>query len=243
MFKQFPLSISPSVEHAFDSFYVAPSQQQLVEVLQSFCASTHTSQVTKPEVFDTFFYLWGASGSGVSHLLQACQSLCFQQQQNVQYLPINDLINYGPDEIFSGLESMHMVIIDDVDMLCGRNNWETALFHLYNRLKDSGKKLLVGAHTPAREIPVILEDLKSRLQWGITYRLYSLNDEEKKQAFLFRAKLLGLECSEEVVQFVFNHRGREFTQLIELLNAIDKASLAEQRQITIPFVKKVIHQF
>jgi DnaA family protein len=237
MCKQLPLSITLRVDATFDNFYVADayapdSNAVAVDALQHFCGVAN----------EHFFYMWGNGGSGVSHLLQAVQHCA--ADLNIQYLPLAELLApaavYTPEDVFSGLEILDLVVIDDVQKIVGLDNWQLGLFHLYNRLRDAGKQLLIGANCSPRELDLNLADLHSRLQWGISYQLHVLNDKEKKQAVIDRAAAMGMRLSDEVMQFILNHCSRDLRQLMDLLKTIDKASLAEKRHLTIPFVKRVL---
>ncbi|ODS24984.1 DnaA regulatory inactivator Hda [Candidatus Endobugula sertula] len=228
MYKQLPLSITLQVDATFDNYFTSDGNVLPVEALQYFCQHPQ----------EPFFYLSGPSGSGVTHLLQAVQHQL--SQFNVQYWPLKELMTHPAEDMFLELDSLDMVILDDLELMAGKTEWELVLFHLYNRLRDSGKQLLIGAHFTPKELEVNLSDLKSRLQWGISYRLQSLNDNDKKRALIFRADALGLRLNDDVTQFILNHCCRDIRQLMFLLDIMDKASLAEKRQLTIPFVKRVL---
>jgi DnaA family protein len=82
--------------------------------------------------------------------------------------------------------------------------------------------------------------LKSRLQWGVTFHVHTLDDDEKQHALQFRAKARGLDLSDEVATFIIQRLPRDMNELFWQLNRLDHASLAEQRKLTIPFVKKIL---
>ena len=228
MCKQLPLSIHLRVDATFSSFYQSSSNVLAVSALKEFCHSSDES----------VFFLAGASGSGVTHLLHAAQHQC--SETRIQFLPLKECIHYPAADVLTNLELLDFVVIDDVHLVSGREEWEHALFHLYNRLKDNNKKLLMGSHAPPRELTIQLPDLYSRLQWGLVYQLQRLNDEDKKHAIIVHAQALGLSISHEVMQFIFNHCGRDLHDLMAVLYQLDHASLAEKRHITVPFVKKVL---
>jgi DnaA family protein len=62
---------------------------------------------------------------------------------------------------------------------------------------------------------------------------------EKKQAVLDRVEAMGVRLNNELMQFILNLCSRDLRQLMDVLNTIDKASMAEKRHLTIPFVKRV----
>ena len=230
--EQLFLGLSLSDDTTFANFFMQPQSanalvvNSLIEFLQ------------KDD--EQFIYLWGASGSGVTHLLQA---VCHQAQEKTlsfQYLPLRELVGYSPEELCRGLDDLDLVCLDGVESVVGRSDWESELFHLFNRIKSAQHKLIMAANAPARELPIQLADLSSRLQWGLTLHLQIMTDHEKKSALQMRAKVRGLELNEEVAQFLIQRLSRDTNELFWQLQRLDNASLQEQRKLTIPFVKKVL---
>lgn len=189
---------------------------------------------------DRLLYLWGPQGSGKSHLLQGCCQ-AVNSTQSAIYLPLKLLQEWGPQTI-EGLEDQTLVCIDDIDVITSDSKWEEALFHLYNRIKDTEKGLLIisGKQPPAM-MPIRLEDLRSRLGWGVVIQLNELNDEEKIHTLKLHASKRGFDLPDGVSQFLLNRCSRNMHDLHQLLNLLDDASLSAHRKITIPFVKSILN--
>jgi DnaA family protein len=187
---------------------------------------------------EQFLYLWGGAGSGKTHLLQA---LCQQQAEagrGVAYLPLAE-----PGmavEMLEGMEAMDLLAVDDLDAVAGQPAWETGLFHLYNRLRDAGARLVVTASVSPAALSVELPDLASRLSWGLTLHLADNDDAAKLAILQLRAGNRGLELSEEVGNYLLKRCERDMESLIQLLERLDAASLQEKRRLTIPFVKSLL---
>ena len=189
---------------------------------------------------DRLLYLWGALGSGKSHLLQACCQ-AVNSTQSAIYLPLALLKEWGPQTI-EGLEEQTLICVDDIDVIAKDHAWEEALFHLYNKIKDMEKSILIisGNQSPAT-IPIQLADLRSRLSWGLVIQLMELNDEDKINTLKLHALKRGFDLPGSVGQFLLNRCSRNMHDLHQLLNHLDDASLAAQRKITIPFVKSILN--
>ena len=188
---------------------------------------------------ESLIYLWGGEGVGRSHLLQAA-CLGFEQRREMAvYLPLAELVEYGP-QILESLEQFELVCLDDLQAAAGLPEWEEALFHLFNRLRDSGRCLLLAADASPRELPIKLADLQSRLTLALIFQLQSLSDEDKLRTLQLRASRRGLHLSDEVGRFILNRGERSMGALFELLERLDKASLQAQRKLTIPFLKEVL---
>ena len=230
--QQLSLSVNLNDDATFENFY-APAQTHNAMVVQGLREQVEGRG-------EAFIYLWGAPGCGLTHLLQAA---CHQAQEmgmSVQYLPLRDLVGYAPEELFIGLEELDLICLDCLPTIAGRADWELAIFNLYNRLRERGRRLLVAAEHNPRELAIALEDLRSRLQWGITYQVHNLSDDEKQQALQLRARARGLELNDEGAQYIIQRLPRDTNELFWQLQRLDQASLAEQRKLTIPFVKKVL---
>ncbi len=230
--QQLSLGVSLNDDATFENFF-APLGNPNVQVINSLRQQLEGDG-------EAFIYLWGAPGCGLTHLLQAACHHAQRLNLSFQYLPLRDLVGYAPAELFIGLEDLDFVCLDCLATIAGRADWELAIFNLYNQLREKGKKLLVAAEFGPRELALGLEDLRSRLQWGLTYQVQNLNDEDKQSALQMRARARGLELSEEVAQFIVQRLPRDTNQLFLQLSRLDHASLAEQRKLTIPFVKRVL---
>src|SRR5574344_2136179 len=188
---------------------------------------------------ENLIYLWGAADVGRSHLLQAA---CLRMEQfggRAVYLPLDAVAMYGP-QLLDNLEQCDLVCIDGVDLVAGHPTWEEALFHLFNRLRDAGRRLLLSASAPPREVPIKLPDLKSRLTLALVFQLHGLTDDEKLRALQLRASRRGLHLNDEVGRFILTRGSRSMSALFDLLDQLDHASLQAQRKLTIPFLKETL---
>ena len=184
-------------------------------------------------------YLWGPRGCGKSHLLQALCHATTAKGLAPVYLPMQELVALSP-AILQGLEQQALIAIDDIQIIAGKAEWEEALFHLYNRVREEGQWLVVSANVAPAGLALSLPDLTSRLGWGPVFQLMPLTDTDKRAALLLRARRRGLEMGNEVVEYLLRRCPRDMDSLFNLLNQLDQASLAAKRKLTIPFVRQLL---
>ncbi len=225
---QLTLGVGLKDEATFANYYAGKNQQLIEALIKS--AKGAGEQV---------IYFYGAGGEGCTHLLQACCHQANQQQLNSIYIPLTNLTDFSP-EIFEGLEMLHLVCIDDVQRLVGKPAWEEAFFHLYNRIRDAGGRLIVTANVAPKALKLALPDVISRLAWGMVFQLQALTDAEKLAMLVMRAERRGMLLSEEVGKYILTHCPRHMSTLVAALDVLDKVSLAAQRKLTIPFIKSVL---
>jgi DnaA family protein len=180
-------------------------------------------------------WVWSAEGGGKSHLLQACCAA----HDGAAYLPADELLPAGA-EALAGWRERALVCIDDVDRLIGCDDWELALFALFNRLWEAGGCLVVSASVAPGMLEFRLPDLQSRLAWGGVFRLDPLSDADRLAALCRRAAHRGLELSPDAARFLLRRLPRDMRALCAWLDTLDVASLAAGKRLTVPFVKSVI---
>lgn len=225
---QLPLALSLSPRMSFDDFVPGPNLEALNR-LQHIAAGVDSSAV----------YLFGPPGTGKSHLLQAACVHAAEVGGRAQYLPLAGHGELHPGMV-EGLEAMDLVCIDDIDAVAGMPDWEQALLHLYNRIRDRRQPLVMAGTASPGTSALGLADLRSRLGWGVVYQLRALDDEGKLLAVQRRAAAQGFELPREVAEFMLRHCARDLVSLLAVLRRLDTASLAAQRRLTIPFVKGML---
>ncbi len=224
---QLILGIAPRDDATFNNFYPGDNQQVL------HCLS----QLTRG-LGERFIYLWGAKGAGISHLLQACCLDAFDTNQQAIYLPLSDA--ELSTDVLQDLETVDLICLDDIDSVLGRPDWEEALLHLYNRVRDGGSRLIIAAKSPAMSTKCKLKDLQSRLAWGLALQVHSLNDEDKLKALQMRATQRGFTLPFDVGLFILRHCSRDMSALYKVLQQLDQASMVAKRRLTVPFARKIL---
>lgn len=228
---QLSLGVQLNDDCTFDNFYPSSeNNQQVLAALKNFAAGQNEKNIV----------VWGAPGSGLTHLLQAVCHQVWARKRSVQYLPLREMIGFSAEDICEGLEEAEFVCLDGVDQICGVREWEKALFHLYNNIRDAGHNLLISSHTSPPSLPIVLADLRSRVLGCVRYHVESLSDSGKQTALIKRAAARGLELPEDVARYILTRASRDTNDLFDLLNTLDEASLQHQRKLTIPFVKEVL---
>jgi DnaA family protein len=228
---QMTLPIGLGDKASFDNFWVGHNTE-LIKALRA------SIEVGTPKLI----YFYGPSGAGKSHLLFAAAQLARAEVirssylsmanpalQNAQDLPLTDMVDVA-----------HLVCIDDLGASAGHLSQERSLFALFEQIKHAGGLLLVAADQPPEQAGLSLPDLVSRLSSGLIYPLQALTDEQKFAAIKLRATQRGLKIGDEVVRYLLRHSSRDTRQLFEMLDTLDRASLAEKRKITIPFLQSII---
>ncbi len=226
--KQLPLPIRLDQRASFDNFIVGDNRQALT-------ALRHLSSPDgEPQV-----YLWGSEPVGKSHLLQG---LCLHAVKLGMPAMLLPLSSFGSHDhaVLENLERYSIVCLDDIDHVCGLTGWAEALFHLINRLRQQGTRLVLTAHAPPDGLETPLPDLASRLAWGPVFRLSPLRDDDLIRFVIRRGEGQGVTIPPEVVDYLIKFTRRDVMAMIEWVDRLDREALAQQRRVTVPFVRTLV---
>jgi DnaA family protein len=224
---QLPLALRYPPDQRFESF-IAPPEGALPAL--SALATTAGAD---------WVYLSGASRTGKTHLALAVCAAAEQQGRRAAYLPLAAAAGRLRDAL-DALEGHDVVALDGLDAIAGGRDDEVALFDFHNRARSSGLNVLYTAHGIPDDIGLVLPDLRSRLQQCLRLVLDPLDDEGRREVLRDRAQRRGLVLEEAALDWLLTRTDRDLGALVVLLDRLDRASLAAQRRITVPFLRQVL---
>lgn len=225
---QLPLALTLRAHSSFDNFSPG-SNRELVARLRHSAVNDR----------DALLFVAGSVGVGKTHLLEASCRAADAAGRTAAYVPLALKAELAPT-LLDGLETRDLICVDDIDRVAGDREWEQALFGLYERARAHACVwVATAAHKPA-QIDFALRDLANRLQTGLVYSLHALADADKMAVVQARAVARGLSLGEEAAQYLLARYPRDLPALLALLERIDRESLAQQRRLTIPFLRSLL---
>jgi DnaA family protein len=186
-----------------------------------------------------WLFLAGPAGVGKTHLLLAACAVAESAGRTAAYLPLKSAAGRLRDalEAFDGLS---LVALDGVEAIAGEREDEVALFDFHNRARQSGTHVLYAAQGAPDQLALTLPDLRSRLSQCARVTLSPLGDDARRDVLRSRAQRRGLVLDEAAIDWLLRRRGRDLATLTGLLDVLDRASLAAQRRITVPFLRETL---
>lgn len=237
MSSQLPLALRWPAQQRFDSF-VPGGNRVALALLHDAAASLRAPWV----------FVSGSAGSGKTHLLIAACAHADAAGRTAQYLPLHRIradvggaLRAVHPDIASALRALggsDVLALDDIDAVAGDAAAEHALFDLYNRGKVEQTTMLFSAVAAPGQIGIGLPDLVSRLSACAQGVLKPLSDMDRREALRQRAQARGLTLDDGVLDWLFARTQRDLASLTALLDRLDRESLATQRRITVPFLRK-----
>lgn len=209
---------TPQNEPTLSSFIVGKNHD-LMRVLKIF---------QKRDPMYQFLYLWGEEASGKTHLLKALKD------EKAKYILATDAL-----ETFQFEEGFDLYLVDDCEKLDEEK--QIALFNLFNALKEKKVHLIVASRFSASALP-LRGDVKSRMSWGLSYKIQQLSDGEKIAVIEQMAKDEGFSIAENVLPYLMKHYPRDMQSLMAMIKRLDQYALEKKRLITLPLLKEILAQ-
>lgn len=180
-------------------------------------------------------FLWGESGSGKTHLLQAVRDIVLGQGAGVGWLDASTL---APPEFD---EHWGIVILDECHLYTAAQ--QAAAFNWFvnaqTPVSGPARWVLAAADSPPADL-ALREDLRTRLGWGHVFQLHALGESERRAVLRRAAEERGVFLGDEVMDYMLNRFSRDLSSLMLLLERLDGYALRTQRAITIPLIKAML---
>lgn len=230
---QLPLVLRYPADQRFETFVGAPPG--VLAQLRALASSEAGERI----------YLVGPPGTGKTHLALATCAAVDAAGQRAAYLPLRA----AAGRLGEALEALAdpareeggaLLALDGLDAIAGTRDDEVALFAFHDRARRAGLRVLYVASVAPDRLPLVLPDLRSRLSQCARIVLAPLDDAGRREVLRERARRRGLVLEEAALDWLLSRAGRDLGGLAALLERLDRASLAAQRKITVPFLREVL---
>ncbi len=234
MFVQMPLKIGLRDDACFETF-VTEQESQAVALngLQSALQQTNGNA----------FYLYGESGVGKTHLLQASCRYVTEKGQSSVYLPFGDHSLPLIPDVLIGLEQTPLVCLDDMTEIVGDSKWELALANLITKSSVQGHTVILAGQVSINDWSIKTNELAKALMMVLPIELHAVIEKEEVIIALQRHSLrLGFELPNDVGNYLVKQFSADLQELLAVLKLLEQATLVEKRRLTLPFVKQVLQR-
>jgi chromosomal replication initiator protein len=187
-------------------------------------------------------FIYGGVGLGKTHLLHAIGNAAIERNPSAKVLYMssesftNELIQSlrlaKMDEFKNRLRSIEVLLIDDIQFICGKERTQEEFFHTFNALYGAKNQIVITSDKIPQDIPGIEERLRTRFSWGLIADLQA-PDFETRVAILKRKALIeGISIPEEVMHLVAERVSSNVRSLEGALTRLHAVSSLQNKIIT-----------
>ena len=190
--------------YTFDNFITGPSNR--VAYAAARAVANDPGRAYNP------LFLHGSVGLGKTHLLHAVcrqfhqrrpdQRICFLSCEEFTNEFVQALQCHNVEQFRQRFRNVHLLVIDDIHFLVGKERIQDEFFHTFNRLYQTHHQIVVSSDAPPSEIPTLQDRLVSRFKWGLVTQIEQPEMETRMAIVSRKADLLKIEVPNDVVEFI-----------------------------------------
>jgi len=236
------LSFNP--KYTFDSFVVGHNN--------NFAHAAALAVAQAPGKSYNPLFLYGGVGLGKTHLLHAIGQYVVSHKRGarVAYLSSEKFTN----EYIDGIQNSQLVrfrkkyrqtdvlLIDDIQFLAGKERIQEEFFHTFNALHEAHKQIVLTCDRPASEIQNLEHRMVSRFEWGLVTDLQPPDVEMRLAILHKKAKLMNVELSEEIMNFLANRIRANIRRLEGALIRVASYASLTGKKLTIEVVEGLLRE-
>jgi chromosomal replication initiator protein len=227
----------------FDAFVVGPSNRFAH-------AATLAVAETPARAYNPLF-IYGGVGLGKTHLLHAIGHFTAENHPglSVRYVSVETFTNEFINALRDGgirsfkdrYRSTDILLIDDIQMLEGREQTQEEFFHTFNALHDNGKQIVISSDRPPSAIKTLEDRLRSRFEMGLITDVQPPDLELRIAILRKRVQADGYQIRDpEVLSFIAARVSTNVRQLEGALIRVVAHSSISGRPVTVDLAQEVL---
>lgn len=232
--------LNPS--YTFNSFVVGPSNQM------AYNASLAVSN--KPGTQYNPLFIYGGTGLGKTHLLQAVGNAAIEKGQTVIYVTIEQFMNdftfsiknKNMEHFRSKYRKCDVLLIDDIQFLSGKEQTQEEFFHTFNELHNAKKQIVMTSDRLPSQIAGLVDRLKSRFEWGLTADIQLPGLETKIAIIEKKSDLNGIALTREIINFIATNLDNSIREIEGVLIRINASASLLNQEISLEMVQNLLKE-
>ncbi len=200
----FQPSFSLNPKFTFESFVVGSCNQ--------FAHAAAHAVATNPARSYNPLFIYGGVGMGKTHLMHAIGRQLVDHYAGMRIIYtsserfMNEMVTCIKSDrmqlFHKHYRSADVLLIDDIQILAGKDGTQEEFFHTFNELFEHQKQIVISSDSPPKNLPGLVERLRSRFEWGLMVDVLPPDLETKMAILDKKAEMEGLKLPEEVRIFI-----------------------------------------
>ncbi len=193
-------------------------------------------------------FIYGGSGLGKTHLLQAVGHAVQQRGQRVLYVTseifTNELITAirtgSTDDFRAKYRNIDVLLLDDVHFIAGKEQTQEEFFHTFNALHSSNRQIVMTSDRAPQAIPTLEDRLRSRFAWGMIADIQPPNLETRVAILQSKAQSMDREVPDEVLLAIAQRAHRNIRDLEGALTKVVAHAETFGRPVSVAVVEEAL---
>ncbi len=229
----------------FDNFIIGKSNELAFAAAKAVAMSKSIITGNNP------LYLYGGVGHGKTHLMHAIawhirenhpeRSVIYLSAEKFMYQFVRALRDKNVMAFKERFRSVDVLMVDDVQFICGKESTQEEFFHTVNYLLDRNKQIIISGDRSPSELDGMKERVRSRLGWGLVIDI-NKTDFELRLGILNSkvSQMSHVEVPIEVMEFLASKISSNTRELEGALNKVVAHSTFVGSKITLDVTRSIL---
>jgi len=198
-------------------------------------------------------FIYGNGGLGKTHLANAIgievknnhpeKIVLYVSADKFQTQFVDAIMDNKKNDFVHFYQSIDVLIIDDVQFLCGKEKTQDVFFHIFNHLHQNKNQIILTSDKAPVDIVGMEQRLLSRFKWGLSADLQSPDLETRLAILKKKIKNDGIDIPYEVVEYIAYSITTNVRELEGALISLLAQSSLNKKEITIDLAKNMLDKF
>lgn len=240
-----PLFNSPlDPRFTFENFVVGPPNQLAYAAALAVAESKGAVSESNP------LFLYGGVGLGKTHLMHAIawqiqkeqpgRKVIYMSAEKFMYQFVRALRNKDIISFKEKFRNVDVLMIDDIQFICGKDSTQEEFFHTFNALIDHNRQMVISCDRSPSDLNNIEERVKSRLGWGLVADVHSTTYELRLGILESKIDQLNVIIPRNVIEFLAGKITSNVRELEGALNKVIAHSTLIGREITLENTQDIL---
>ncbi|KND47981.1 MAG: chromosomal replication initiator protein DnaA [Parcubacteria bacterium C7867-006] len=226
--------------YTFESFVVGPFNE--------FAHAASQAVIKKPGIVYNPLFIYGGTGHGKTHLIQAVGNHLKNLGRKVFYTTsekfsqeyLNAIQANKPNFFKEKYRKYDVLIMDDIQFFSGKMKTQEELFHLFNHLYDNNKQILFSSDKHPGLIQDLEDRLKSRFSAGMIVDIPTPDNESRAAIIRNKSASSRFPLSKDVIDYLAYSVTGNIRELEGIINSVTCQSDLKERELTLAEVKNFV---
>ncbi len=226
----------------FDAFVVGACNQ--------FAHAAARSVAKNPSRSYNPLFIYGGVGMGKTHLMHAIGRALIDDHPAMRIIYtsserfMNEMITCirldRMAQFHQRYRSADALLVDDIQLIGNKERTQEEFFHTFNELHDHQKQIVISCDSPPKEIPGIVERLRSRFEWGLLADIQPPDLETKIAILMKKAEMENVDLPQDVCIFLASKTKSNIRELEGALIKLIAYSSLTGAPINLPMAQQVL---
>lgn len=201
-------------------------------------------------------FIYGASGLGKTHLMQAIgHHIIFNKPKlKVRYIKteeyVNELIknlqhggerNARMEKFRQKYRNIDVLLIDDIQFLESKTYTMEEIFHTFDSLHNNNKQIVITSDRLPKDIPTLPDRLRTRFEMGLVVDITPPDFETRVAILRNLAEQISMKIEFEVFEYIANNFVNNVRELEGAFNKVSAYADIEKVDLTLDYAKRVLN--